>query len=148
MSASSSTSRGRNALLWTVQGLIAAVFLFSGAVKLKMPVAVLAQVSKLPGGFMKFIAVCELVGAVGLVLPGLLRIKPGLTVLAAVGLAIIMVGATIVTIAIQGIAPAAVPFIVGCLLVVIIRGRRDWASWRAPAVEDRDSGTGSATAGA
>ena len=148
MSATSATARRRNALLWTVQGFVAAVFLFSGSVKLTMPVAVLAQVSRLPGGFMKFIAVSELVGAVGLVLPGLLRIKPGLTPWAAVGLAIIMVGATIVTVAIQGIAPAAVPFIVGCLLVVIIRGRRDWASWRAPALEDRDSGTGSPTVGA
>jgi hypothetical protein len=38
--------------------------------KLTMPIAVLAQVSKLPGAFMRFIAVAELVGAVGLVLPG------------------------------------------------------------------------------
>ncbi len=147
MSATSSTSRRRNALLWTVQGLVAAVFLFAGGMKLAMPVAVLAQVSRLPGGLMKFIAVSELVGAVGLVLPGLLRIKPGLTPLAAVGLGIIMVGATIVTIATQGIAPAAVPFVVGCLLLVIIRGRREWAWSRGPAVQDRDTGAGPATAG-
>lgn len=93
MSATTSISRRRNALLWTVQGLVAAVFLFAGGMKPSMPVAVLAQVSRLPGSFMKFIAVAELVGAVGLVLPGLLRIKPGLTPLAAACLVIIMIGA-------------------------------------------------------
>jgi DoxX-like protein len=148
MSATSSTPRRRNALLWTVQGLVAAVFLFAGGVKLTMPVAQLAQVSRLPGGFMKFIAVSELVGAAGLVLPGLLGIKRGLTPLAAACLLIIMLGATPLTVAYQGLAPATLPFVVGVLLVVIIRGRRAWASSRVPAVEDRDPGTGSATAGA
>jgi hypothetical protein len=88
-------------------------------------------VSKLPGAFMKFVAVAELIGALGLVLPGLLRIKLGLTPLAAAGLAIIMIGATTVTAATQGIAPAALPFVVGALLIVIIRGRRQW--WGASA---------------
>jgi hypothetical protein len=80
---------------------------------------------------MKFVAVAELIGALGLVLPGLLRIKPGLTPLAAAGLVIIMIGATTVTAATQGIAPAALPFVVGALLIVIIRGRRQW--WGAGA---------------
>jgi hypothetical protein len=123
MSAISPTSRDRqarrrNALLWTVQGLLAGLFLFAGGVKLAMPIGVLQQVSKLPG-------------ALGLVLPGLLRIKPGLTPLAAAGLVIIMIGATAVTAATQGIAPAALPFVVGALLIVIIRGRRQW--WSASA---------------
>jgi hypothetical protein len=136
MSAISPTSRDRqarrrNALLWTVQGLLAGLFLFAGGVKLAMPIGVLQQVSKLPGAFMKFVALAELIGALGLVLPGLLRIKPGLTPLAAAGLVIIMIGATAVTAATQGIAPAALPFVVGALLIVIIRGRRQW--WSASA---------------
>jgi hypothetical protein len=125
-------ARRRNILLWIVQGVVAVLFLFTGVVKLTMSIVVLAQVSKLPGAFMRFIAVAELVGALGLVLPGLLRIKPGLTRLAASGLLIIMVGATTLTAVNQGIAPAALPFVVGALLVVIIRGRRDWAPARAP----------------
>lgn len=126
-------ARRRNALLWTVQGLLACLFLFAGAAKLAMPVAVLAQMTKLPGGFIRFIAVAEVVGALGLVLPGLLRVKPGLTPLAALGLVIIMVGATTLTAAVQGIGPAVFPFLVGALLVVIIRGRTERAP-RARAV--------------
>jgi uncharacterized membrane protein YphA (DoxX/SURF4 family) len=121
-------ARRRNILLWIVQGVVAALFLFTGVIKLTMPIATLAQVSKLPGAFMRFIAVAELVGAFGLVLPGLLRIKPGLTPLAAACLLIIMIGATFLTAANQGIAAAALPFVVGGLLVVIMRGRREWAS--------------------
>jgi hypothetical protein len=132
-------ARRRNILLWIVQGVLAALFLFTGVVKLTMPIAVLAQVSKLPGAFMRFIAVAELVGALGLVLPGLLRIRRGLTPLAAAALLIIMIGATTLTAANQGIAPAALPGVVAVLLVVIIRGRRDWASAREHAVEGRDA---------
>ena len=50
----------------------------------------------LPGWFLRFIGVAEVLGALGLVLPGLLRIRPGLTAVAAAGLVIIMMGATIV----------------------------------------------------
>jgi uncharacterized membrane protein YphA (DoxX/SURF4 family) len=116
-------ARRRSILLWIIQGLLAGLFLFAGGAKLAMSVAVLEQTTKLPGVFMRFIAVAELLGAVGLVLPGLLRVTPGLTRLAAAGLVIIMIGATTLTAAAQGIVPALFPFVVGALLVVIIRGR-------------------------
>jgi hypothetical protein len=126
--------RWRGVLLWTDQGLLACLFLFAGGAKLAMPVATLAQATHLPGAFMRFIAVAELVGALGLVLPGLLRIKPGLTVLAAVGLMVIMVGATSLTVVTQGVAPASFPFVVGALLLVIIRGRRQGVPLRESAL--------------
>jgi hypothetical protein len=113
-------------LLWTTQSLLAALFLFAGGFKLAMPVQVLAQQTGLPGGFMRFIALAEVLGALGLILPGLLRVRRGLTPLAAVGLAIIMTGAVVVTVATQGVAPAAFPLIVGILLAVVARGRRTW----------------------
>lgn len=139
-------TRRRDVLLWTVQGLLACVFLFAGGAKLAMPIAALTQATKLPGAFMRFIAVAELLGALGLVLPGLLRVKPGLTSLAAAGLLIIMIGATTLTAAIQGIAPAAFPFVVGALLLVIIRGRRPGAPSREPAPARRDAGEAGAAA--
>src|SRR5690349_4257080 len=83
--------------LWIVQGLLAAVFLFSGGSKLATPIQVLAAQSHLSGGFMKFIGVCEVLGALGLVLPGVTHIRPGLTALAAALLVIIMIGATVST---------------------------------------------------
>ena len=85
--------------LWVIQWLLALLFLVAGAVKLVMPVEeMLKQMPvALPGLFLRFIAVCEVLGALGLILPGLLRTKPGLTPLAAAGLVIIMIGAVVVT---------------------------------------------------
>ena len=110
--------------LWTLQGLLAALFLFAGGFKLAMPLAELGRVSPLPGAFLKFIGVCEVLGALGLVLPGLFRVAPGLTPLAASGLVIIMFGAVVVTVITQGVAPAAFPLVVGVLATVVAVGRR------------------------
>jgi len=118
------TTNKSNAALWVIQGLLAALFLFAGGFKLALPLAALAKVSPLPAAFLKFIGVCEVTGAVGLILPGLLRIRTGLTPLAAAGLAIIMIGATVVTVATQGAAPAALPFCVGILAATVALGRR------------------------
>jgi DoxX-like protein len=121
-----STQKFRVAL-WTVQSVLAALFLFAGGFKLALPLAALAKVSPLPAPFLKFIGTCEVLGALGLILPGALRIKRGLTPLAAAGLVIIMIGAVITTVATQGVAPAAMPFVVGILAGVVVRGRREWA---------------------
>jgi hypothetical protein len=67
--------------------------------------------------------VCELLGALGLILPGLLRIRPGLTTLAAAGLVIIMVGATVLTFVADGVAPALFPLVVGLLSASVAYGR-------------------------
>ena len=85
----------RNRMLWIVQGVLALVFLFAGGMKLITPIEVLSVMSPFPGEFIRFIGVCEVLGAVGLILPYALRILPGLTALAAAGLVVIMVGATV-----------------------------------------------------
>jgi hypothetical protein len=78
----------------------------------------------LPGLFVRFIGVAEVLGAIGLILPGLLRIRPGLTPLAAAGLVIIMIGATVVTLVADGVAPALIPLAVGLLAAFVAYGRR------------------------
>src|SRR5258706_15384255 len=83
-----------NVALWIVQGLLAALFLFAGGAKLVLPLDQMTGPVALPGWFLRFIGVAEVLGAFGLVLPGLLRIRPGLTPLAAAGVWIIFVGAT------------------------------------------------------
>jgi hypothetical protein len=118
------SSKPARVTLWIIQGLLAALFLFAGGFKLAMPAANLAAVSPLPAGFLKFIGACEVAGALGLILPGLLHIKEWLTPLAALGLAIIMTGAVILTVATMGVAPAITPFVAGILAVTIVRGRR------------------------
>lgn len=117
-------SKKTNALLWTLQALLALLFLFAGGMKLVMPIEALTAQSSLPGAFLRFIGVAEALGALGLVLPALLRIRPGLTPLAAAGLAVIMLGATVLSFA-QSPLAALFPFVTGVLAAVVAHGRRD-----------------------
>ena len=113
--------------LWIVQGLLALLFLSSGSMKLGLPVLLpLPMLLPLPGLFMRFIGIAQVAGAIGLILPGLLRIRPGLTPLAACGLMIIMIGATVLTLASGKVAAALFPLIVGLLCAFVAYGRRSW----------------------
>jgi hypothetical protein len=112
-----------NALLWIVQGLLALVFLLTGGMKLVLPLEAMKGPIPLPGLFLRFLGVAEVLGAVGLILPGLLRIHPGLTPLAAAGLVIIMIGATVITVMGMGVAQALVPLTVGLLAGAVAYGR-------------------------
>ena len=104
-----------NRALWTAQILIAVLFAFAGSVKFMMPPEQMQQGTViLPLSFIYFIGICEVLGALGMILPGLTRIRTGLTPLAAAGLTIIMVGATAVTI-IGGMPGAFVPAIIGII---------------------------------
>src|SRR5262245_59712510 len=85
---------GLNATLWILQVLLACLFLFAGGIKLVLPLDAIKGPVALPGFFLRFIGVAEILGAVGLILPGLLRIRTSLTPLAAAGLVIVMIGAT------------------------------------------------------
>src|SRR5437868_15425733 len=87
--------------LWTIQILLALLFLFAGGSKFVMPVDQMTQgmpAALANGSFIHFIGVCEVPGGLGLVLPGLLSVKPFLTPLAAAGRVIIMIGATVLTV--------------------------------------------------
>jgi hypothetical protein len=68
----------------------------------------------------------EILGGLGLILPGLTNIRRNLTPLAAIGLLIIMIGAVVITIMGPGVGAAIIPFVVGILCAVIAYGRRDW----------------------
>jgi uncharacterized membrane protein YphA (DoxX/SURF4 family) len=114
-----------NIALWIIQALLALLFMFSGVMKFLMSVEDMNKQSPiaLSGGLIHFIGVCEILGGIGLILPALLRIKPGLTPLAAVCLIIIMIGA--VSIAFIGGVPAnaIVPGVTGILLAFVAYGR-------------------------
>jgi hypothetical protein len=109
--------------LWIVQALLAALFLWAGGIKLVLPLEKLTGPVPLPGLFLRFIGVAEVLGAAGLILPGLLRIRPGLTPLAAAGLVIIMIGATVLTLAGGDLVPALIPLAVGLLAAFVTYGR-------------------------
>jgi uncharacterized membrane protein YphA (DoxX/SURF4 family) len=115
-----------NRALWVVQILLAALFLFSGVMKLVLPLDKLAGPVEFPGWFLRFIGVAETLGGIGLVLPAWLRIKPWLTPLAAVGLVVIMIGAVAITFT-MGVVPALIPLVVGLLAAFIAYGRSQLA---------------------
>lgn len=124
-------------ILWIIQVLLALLFLFAGGTKLLMSLETLDQMSResgqtpLPGLFTRFLGVVEVLGALGLILPGLLRIRPGLTPLAAAGLVIIMIGATVLTAKVS-IAGAVMPLVVGLLAAFVAYGR-----WRLAPLRGR-----------
>jgi uncharacterized membrane protein YphA (DoxX/SURF4 family) len=109
--------------IWTVQVLLACVFLFAGGAKLVLPIAEMTKQVPLPGLFLRFLGVVELAGAAGLILPSLLRIRPYLTPLAAGGLVIVMSGATAISMAGGTVTPAIPPFIIGCLAGLVLYAR-------------------------
>lgn len=110
--------------LWAGQGLLAALFLFAGGFKLFGPAEMMTQGPViLPVPFLRFIGLCEVAGAIGLILPGLFRIHRELTPLAAAGLVIIMLGATMLTAITGEVSGAVMPLVVGIIAVTIARGR-------------------------
>ena len=113
----------KNTLLWVIQGVLALLFLFAGGMKLVLPIEAMKGPIELPGLVLRFIGVAEVLGAIGLILPGLLGIRQGLTPLAAAGLVIIMIGATVITAMGGAIAPALVPLAVGALSAFVARER-------------------------
>jgi uncharacterized membrane protein YphA (DoxX/SURF4 family) len=119
--------------LWIIQALLGLLFLFSGAMKFVMSVAEMTKdMPSMPGWFLHFIGVMEILGGLGLILPSLLRIRPVLTPLAAAGLVVIMSGATAITLGTMGVGAAVLPLIVGILCAFVAYGR-----WRVAPLSAR-----------
>ena len=117
-----------NVVLWIVQVLLAAAFGVSGVMKSTMPIPELAlQVpwsDDVPVAFVRFIGLVELTGAVGLILPALTRIKPGLTPLAALGILTIMLLAMLFHISRGEFGVLPINLALGAMAAFIAWGRR------------------------
>ena len=94
--------RSRNWLdiaLWLVQVLLALTFAGGGVWKLTTPPSKLAGTMPWMGQvsprFLSFTAIVDLLGGLGVVLPSLTRIKPRLTVLAALGCVALQISAIV-----------------------------------------------------
>lgn len=86
--------------LWIAQVLLALAFIMAGFMKITASMDELAAngmsfVNSFSEGMVRFIGTSEVLGGLGLILPALLRIKPILTPVAAIGLALVMVLAAI-----------------------------------------------------
>lgn len=112
-----------NIVLWVVQVLLGALFVFAGVSKFTMSVEEMTKQMPMPGWFLHFIGVAEILGGIGLILPWALRIKPMLTPLAAAGLLIIMIGAVVVTLMTPDRAMAVIPALCGACLAFVAWGR-------------------------
>lgn len=123
-----------NIILWIIQVLFALLFLFAGVTKFVYSVAEMNAQSPvvLPGIFLHFIGICEVLGGLGLILPSLLRIKPLLTSWAALGLAIIMAGATVIGL-MGPMKGAAVFTLVICLLCLFVA----YGRWRVKPISPK-----------
>jgi uncharacterized membrane protein YphA (DoxX/SURF4 family) len=108
-----------NRAVWTAQVLLALLFVFAGTMKFLMPPEKMQGPIALPLAFIYFIGAMEILGGLGLVLPGLFRIHTELTTAAAVGLLTIMSGAVTITVMGLGVSAAIVPAVVGVLAATI-----------------------------
>ncbi len=119
--------RGLRAALWIVQILLAVAFAMSGLMKLMQPIADLASqmgwVASVPAALVRFIGAAELAGAAGLILPALTRIQPRLTALAALGLVVVMVLASVVHATRGEFGMIPVNLVLGALAAFVAWGR-------------------------
>ncbi len=113
--------------LWIVQGLLVLAFLLAGLMKLTQPMDVLETSmgwpAALPAPLVRFIGLAELLGAIGLILPALTRIRPGLVPLAAAGLTLIMLLATLFHVSRGEGAMTPVNLVLGAMAAFVAYGR-------------------------
>lgn len=113
-----------NSALWILQALLALFFAFgSGAPKLVLPTEQLAMPIPLPSAFVHFIGVAEILGAIGLILPGLMRTRAGVTTLAAACLVLLTLCATGYQLLAGQPGNAAFAAVMGLLCAVVAYGR-------------------------
>jgi len=126
-------------VLWVLQVLLGLAFLAAGGMKLIQPYAELAQqmawVSDVPEVLVRFIGVAEVLGGLGLILPAATRVLPWLTTVAAAGLALDMLLATLFHLVRGEVGLVVVPLLLGLLAALVAYGR-----WRvAPILARRAS---------
>ena len=117
-----------NIALWIAQILLALIFIFAGVIKFVTPMEEMMKQMPiaLPAAFIIFTGIVEVLGGLGVVLPWLLNIRPGLTPLAAAGLVIVMIGAVVYTIAAGNPVLALIPAVIGLLAAFVA-----WGRWRS-----------------
>ena len=120
-----------NSVLWILQILLAAVFAWHGWMYATWPPSAEAMHEKLHPGkslgvspkLRTFIGICELLAAVGLLLPWLTGVLPWLTPLAAVGLTMVMLGSAAFHLSRHEYANVAISLVLVALCVVVVYGR-------------------------
>jgi uncharacterized membrane protein YphA (DoxX/SURF4 family) len=120
-----------NSVLWVLQIILAVVFAWHGWMYATWPPSAEAMHEKLHPGkslgvspkLRTFIGICELLAAVGLLLPWLTGVLPGLTSLAAVGLTLIMIGSTMFHLSRREYSNVVLSLVLIVLCVIVAYGR-------------------------
>jgi uncharacterized membrane protein len=116
-----------NVALWIVQGVLALAFLVAGILKASQPIDTLKKsmnwVNITPRAAVRLIGVLEILGALGLILPAVTHILPWLTLVAAIGLVLTMIGAIIVHFWMKEISRSLAPLVLLVLALIIVYGR-------------------------
>ena len=113
-----------NVALWVLQVVLALVFLAHGVMMLAPPAEVAVQMNAmLPRWFQVFLGVAEVLAAIGLTLPGLTRIQPGLVPAAAAGVMVVMVSATVLHLTRSEFSAAATTFVLLVMATFVAYGR-------------------------
>jgi len=122
-----------NITLWILQVLLALVFLAHGLLFLIPPPDIAVQMDALlPRWFQVFLGVAEILAAVGLTLPGLTRILPRLVPVAAAGVMVVMVSATVLHLWRGELSSAAATFVLLLIATFVAHGR-----WRRLPIAQR-----------
>jgi uncharacterized membrane protein YphA (DoxX/SURF4 family) len=116
-----------NIVLWICAGLLAAMFLMAGVMKVAMPKEKLLPTMKWAQPWsvpqLRALGTVEVLGAIGLILPRALNIAPVLTPLAAAGCAVVMIGAVLTHIRMKDYTGTGMPLVLLVLAVVVAAGR-------------------------
>jgi putative oxidoreductase len=127
VSGDASPSKALHLGLWVVQGLLGAMFLAIGAMKATQPIPVLANTlgwpAAVPAPLVRVIGIAELLGGLGLILPAATGVKPMLTPLAGVGLAMVTLLAAIFHIRRGELGALPLPLVLGGLAAFVAWGR-------------------------
>jgi len=115
-----------NITLWVLQILLALAFAAHGWLLLAPPASLIeAMNASMSTGFRLFLGVAEVLAAIGLILPGITRIMPGLVPAAAAGIMIVMISATIFHLR-RGETSSAVTTVVLLAIATVVA----YARWR------------------
>jgi hypothetical protein len=121
----SRSSGALGALVWTCQILLALAFLAHGLMFLFPPASIAAQMNaSLPRWFQLFLGVAEVLAAIGLTVPPLVRRERWLIAWAAGGIMIVMVSATVFHIARSEFSSAATTFVLLIMATLVAKVRR------------------------
>jgi uncharacterized membrane protein YphA (DoxX/SURF4 family) len=125
-----------NIVLWVLQVLLAVAFFAHGWLLLMPPPEIAAQMNaQLPRSFWVFLGVAEVLAAVGLTLPGLTRILPSLVPLAAAGVMVVMISATVWHLARGEYSSAGITAV-----LLVMATFTAYARWRLAPIRPRRAG--------